>query len=105
MSAGFRLSQWEVMLLLKLVAKNMGPGTATSLHAFLEASGRGYELLTLDTFNILLQAWASTSAPELSSAAFEACVQILDRCSPFLPHMPAICLVWLGFCPALESGV
>lgn len=81
-SAGPRLSQWEVMLLLKLVGKAMGPKTATSLHAIMEASGRGYELLTLDTFNILLQSWASTSAPYLTSAALEACVQILDRCLP-----------------------
>ena len=75
------------MLLLKLVAKSMGPGTATSLHAFMEASGRGYDLLTLDTFNILLQAWASSSAPDENNVAFETCVQILDRCrSP--DHLP-----------------
>lgn len=60
-----------------------------------------FELLTLDTFNILLQAWASASAPDLSSAAFEACVQILDRCSLILSHMPAICVACLSFCPAL----
>ncbi|KAK9821204.1 hypothetical protein WJX74_009857 [Apatococcus lobatus] len=74
-----RLSQWEVMLLLKLVAKSMGAATATSLHAFMEASGRGYDLLTLDTFNILLQAWASSPAPDENTTAFASCVKILDR--------------------------
>lgn len=104
-SASFRLSQWEVMLLLKLVARSMGAATAQSLHAFMEASGRGYVLHTLDTFNILLQAWASTSAPDLTSAAFEACLQLLDRCLPTLSRTPATCFTCLTFCPARASGV
>ena len=82
-----RLSQWEIMLLLKLVARSVGPAAATSLHGFMHASGRSYDLLTLDTFNILLQAWAF-SLPTEASSSFDTSVNILDRYWDMAPSTP-----------------
>ncbi len=74
-----RVSCWDIMLLLKLVAKTMGPTTAIFLHEFMQASGRNYDLLRLDTFNILLQACAYSGGTRLARTASEECLQLLNR--------------------------
>ena len=81
-AAAARLSCWEIMLLLKQVAKAMGPATATGLYDFMQATNRNYDLHRLHTFNILLQGWAVNTAPFPARTAVENCVHLLERYNP-----------------------